>query len=72
LTSPRRRPDRPIESVVLKITFRANREETARIREAVPSAVVHGGVCEVRISAEQPAEVAEKARVLLERLRAAA
>ncbi|MDG7007395.1 MAG: hypothetical protein JRN06_04025 [Nitrososphaerota archaeon] len=55
----------------LKLTFRASREELARIREAVPSAVTRGGVCEVRIEAEQPAEVAEKARALLEKIRAA-
>lgn len=72
MTSPRQRPGRPIESVTLKITFKAKKEETARIREAIPSAVMRGGLCEVRIEAEQPAEVAEKARVLLERLRAAA
>jgi hypothetical protein len=72
LNSPRRRPDRPIQSVSLKITFRAGREEIARIREAVPSAVARSGVCELTIDAEQPAEVAEKARALLEKLRAAA
>jgi hypothetical protein len=69
LTSPRRRRDRPIESVALKITFRADRERTAKIREVVPSAVIRDGVCEVKIEAEQPAEVAEKARVLLEKIR---
>ncbi len=71
MNSPRRKPDRPIQSVSLKLTFRASREELARIREAVPSAVTRGGVCEVRIEAEQPAEVAEKARALLEKIRAA-
>jgi hypothetical protein len=69
-TSPRQRPDRPIESVALKIQFRADRETTARIRELVPSAVVRGGVCEVKIEAEQPAEVAEQAKILLEKIRA--
>ena len=69
-TSPRQRPDRPIESVALKIQFRADRETTARIRKLVPSAVVRGGVCEVKIEAEQPAEVAEQAKVLLEKIRA--
>ena len=71
MNSPRRKPDRPIQSVSLKITFRAGREEMAKIREAFPSAVARGGVCEVRIDAGQPAEVAEKARALLEKIRAA-
>ncbi len=72
MTSPRRKPDRPIQSVSLKITFRAGREELARIMEAVPSATTRAGMCEVKIDAEQPAEVAEKARELLEKIRAAA
>jgi hypothetical protein len=71
LTSPRRRQDRPIEYVALKVTFRADRETTARIREAVPSAVVRGGVCEVKVEAEQPGEVAEKAKAILDKIRAA-
>ena len=70
MTSPRRRPDRPVESVSLKIAFRASTEEMARIKEAVPSAVVRDGVCEVRIDAERPEDATEKARVLLEKLRA--
>jgi hypothetical protein len=69
LTSPRRKPDRPIESVALKITFRADRETTEKIKAAIPGAIVRGGVCEVRIEAEQPGEVAEKAKLLLERIR---
>jgi len=68
-TSPRPKPDRPIGSVALKIQFRADKETAARIRELVPSAVVRGGVCEVKIEAEQPAEVAEQAKVLLEKIR---
>jgi len=72
MSSPKRRQDRPIRSVSLKMTFSGSREELARIREAVPSAVARGGACEVRIDADHPAEVAEKARVLLEKLRAAA
>jgi len=71
LTSPRRRQDRPVESVALKITFRASRETTARIREAVPSVQVKGGVCRVTLEAKEPAEMAEKAKEILEKLRAA-
>lgn len=69
MTSPRRKQDRPIKSVALKINFRADRETTAKIKEAIPSAIVRGGVCEVRIEAEEPGEVAEKAKLLLEKIR---
>ena len=71
MTSPRRRPGSPIESVALKITFDAGRDEAAKIREAIPSAVVRGGVCEVVIESGRIAEVAERARALLESLRKA-
>jgi hypothetical protein len=70
MTSPRRRQDRPIESVALKITFRAGGDVAARIKEIVPRARLHGGVCEVNIGGEEPGEVAEKARLLLEKLKA--
>jgi hypothetical protein len=70
LTSPRRRRDSPIESVALKISLRADGDTTAKIKELIPSVRVRGGVCQVSIEAEEPAEVAEKAKALLERLRA--
>jgi len=69
MTSPRRRQDRPVESLALKITFRAGSETTARIKEAIPSARVSDGVCHISLEAKEPAEMAEKARVLLEKLR---
>ncbi len=69
MTSPRRRHDGPIESVALKITFRADRETNVRIKELVPSAVLRRGVCEVKIEGEEPSEVAEKARLILEKVR---
>ncbi len=69
MTSPRRKPDRPIESVSLKVSFRAGREETAKIKRAIPTAVVREGVCEVRMDAVEPSEVEEKAKALLEKLR---
>ncbi len=69
MTSPRRRPDRPIESVELRITFRADRETMARIRRSIPTARVRGGICVVKIEAEQPGAVAEKAKVLLGMIR---
>lgn len=69
MTSPRRKRDRPIESVALKITFRAGKEASEKIRLQFPGAKVRGGVCEVRIEGERPGEVAEQAKVLLERVR---
>jgi hypothetical protein len=69
LTSPKRRRDRPIQSVALKISLRADRDRRAKIKELIPSAQVRGGVCQIRIEADEPAEVAERARVLLEKLR---
>jgi hypothetical protein len=69
MTSPRRRQGKPVESVALKITFRADRETAAKIREKVPSAKFRQGSCEVRIEGEQPGEVAEKAREVLEKIR---
>lgn len=71
LTSPRRRQDRPIESVELKVTFRADRETSRIVREAFPEARFVRGVCEVKMKGEEPKEIAEKAKELLERLRSA-
>jgi hypothetical protein len=69
MSSPRRKHGRPIESVELKITFSGDRETNDRIRELIPGAVVRGGVCEVRVEAERPGDVAEVARVMLEKIR---
>jgi hypothetical protein len=69
MSSRRRRQDRPVESLALKITFRADRESAARIRELIPSAQVRGGLCRVSLEAKEPGEMAEKARDVLEKLR---
>ena len=69
MTSRKQRQDRPIESLALKITFRADRESAARIRELIPTAQVRGGVCRVDLEAKEPAEMAEKAREVLGKLR---
>ncbi len=69
MTSPRRRQDKPIESVELKITFRGDRETNGRIRKLVPSAIMRGGVCVVRVEGVEPSEVAEKAKAILEKVR---
>ena len=69
MTSFRRRTDSPIRFVELRITFDADRTTASKIRKALPSAVFKHGVCEVEIVGEHPAEVEEKARLVLERLR---
>ena len=70
MTSPRQSPARPIESVELRISFRADRETSKMIKEAIPYARAKGGVVEVKIRAREPSEVAEKAKEVLDRLRA--
>ena len=72
MTSPRRRQDRPIQSVALKIVFSAGKDARAKIRQVAPSAKFHRGSCEFRIDGDHPGEVAEKARAILETIRAAA
>jgi len=71
MNSRRQRQDRPIESLALKIDFRADRESAARIRELLPLVQIRGGVCRVELEAKEPAEMAEKAKEILEKLRAA-
>jgi len=70
LTSPRPRQDRPVERIELRISIKADKDTAGRIRESIPSAVVRDGGCEVRVEAEEPAEMAEKARILLGKLKA--
>ena len=72
MTSHKPRQDKPIESLSLKITFRADRESAARIRKLIPTAQVRGGVCRVDLEAKEPAEMAERAREVLEKLRGVA
>ena len=67
-----RKTDRPIRIVILKIAFRADRKTAALVRRSFPSAKVHNGLCEVKIESERPAEAAEKARELLEKIRSVA
>ncbi len=69
MTSRRPKPDRPIRFVELKIAFRADKKTTAAIRQSFTSARVRNGLCEVKIESERPAEVVEKARELLEKIR---
>ena len=71
MTSPRRSQDKPVESVALKITFRADKETTAKIKKGFPSARFRQETCEVKIEGELPGEVAEKAKILLDLVRKA-
>lgn len=72
MTSARRKPDRPIESVELRISFRADRATAETIRRVIPSAVLRNGVCVLKIEGEQPGDVADKAREILEKIRSVA
>jgi hypothetical protein len=72
MTSRRPKSDRPIQFVELKIAFRADKKTADAIRKSFPSAKSRSGLCEVKIEAEGPAEVAEKARELLEKIRSVA
>jgi hypothetical protein len=69
LTSRKRRQDRPIDSVELTIIFKGDRGTNLRIRDLVPSAVLKGGVCQVRVEGEGPEEVAKNVRTILEKVR---
>ncbi len=70
MSSPRRRQDRPVVSVELKVSLTADGPTSKKIREAIPSAIAKRGGCEVRVRAEKPEEVAEKALEVLRKLRA--
>ncbi len=69
MTSRRRRQSKPIESVELRISFRTDRITAGRIKAAIPSAVLKAGGCEVTVGGEQPGEVAERARAMLDKLK---
>jgi hypothetical protein len=71
MNSPRQKPDRPIESVELKLTFSADREVLGRVREKFPSVVSRQGGCEVVIRQEAPATVANTAKEVLDAVREA-
>ncbi len=70
MTSPRRSQDKPVESVELRIAFRTDAATSRKIKEAIPSAQVKAGGCELRISAQRPEDVAARAKEVLEKVRA--
>jgi hypothetical protein len=72
MTSHRPNPDRPIQFVKLEIAFRADKKTMAAIRRSFPSAKERNGLCKVIIESERPAEVADKTRELLEKIRSVA
>ncbi len=66
MSSRRRKPDRPIEKVELKVVFAGSQESLKRLKDRVPSATMRNGRCEVLVEGGAPQEVAERARQLLE------
>jgi hypothetical protein len=66
---PRPRHDRPIESVELSVVFRTDRRTAERIKDLVPSVSLRSSGCEVVIKGENPGEVAEKAKEILDKVR---
>lgn len=70
MTSARRR-DEPIDSVRLEVSLRTDRATAERVKEAFPQAKVRSGRCELTLEGREPAELAEKMKVLAEKLRGA-
>jgi len=71
LSSRRRSQGKPIESVELKVGFRADRKTLLKIKKAVPEARWQEGELEVRLAGTGPAEMAREAKELSDRVRAA-
>lgn len=69
MSSHSRRPSRPVESVELRVTFRADTATAKLIKKSVPSAVLKGNACEIVIEGDGPSEVARKAKEVLEKVR---
>ena len=59
----------PIESVELTISIKADRATAERIKGLVPSAKVRSGTCEMKLAGDHPADLAQKAEELMEKLR---
>ena len=70
MTSARRR-DEPIESVKLQVSLRTDRGTAERVKEAFPEARIKGGRCELTLEGREPSELAEKMKLLAERLKSA-
>lgn len=59
----------PVESVELTISIKADRATAERIKGLVPSAKVKSGTCEMKLAGEHPADLAQRAEELMEKLR---
>jgi len=64
-----RRVSEPVESVELTVSIKADRATAERIKKLVPSAKVKRGSCELKVVGERPAEVAQRAEEIMEKLR---
>ena len=71
MSSSSRRPDRPIESVALTISFKGDSKTLSEVRKALPESKAKGRTLELTIRGDEPLEVERKAREVLEKLRAA-
>jgi len=69
LTLPRRRRDRPIASVELRISFRPDKKSMEAMKSLIPGSALKSGAYVVKVRGEQPAEVADRAREVLEKVR---
>ena len=69
MTSSRRRPDRPIESVELTISFNADRETSRKVREAFPAAKLKGSSVVLTLQGTEPRQVEDALRQVLEKVR---
>ena len=65
----RRKASEPVEFVELTVSIRADRATAERIRELVPKARVKRGSCELKVVGERPADVAQRAEEMMEKLR---
>ena len=69
MTLPRRRQDRPIASVELRISFRADKKSMEAMKSSIPGSALKSGAYVVKIRGEHPAEVTDRAREVLEKVR---
>jgi len=71
LSSPRRKQGKPIQSVALKVGFRADRRTLLRIKKAVPEAKWQREELEASLASAGPAEMGDKTKELSDRVRGA-
>jgi hypothetical protein len=59
----------PIESVELTVSIKTSRATAAKIKALIPTAKVRDGTCVVKLVGERPADVAQRAEEMMEKLR---